>query len=398
MKNTKIAARRVIQGGAAFAALGALSIATAMPAAADPVYYGWAYASVADGQGVSTSYDGTSGTQYSGSVGNWLTFSGSNSVTVDDNGVSATSTVDSARLQITVSDVEDIIEENLPEADESGPEADPSADPSAEESAPAEETEGEPTEEPGEGEPTETPAEPETPVETESPVEEAPVEEPPVEEAPAATEDTVTLDESNSENVSGSDEIVLSANISNITTTTTQSWDGEVTHHAPEPVVEEADAVTLSSGEEISVWVGLDSYQGVDSYRDDEYGIDWDDAYTGFALTFTVEGEDAPFYYVDLAESVAAVGVENTENGGGDGEGEGEGEEKPKPTHPNDEKGPEKDPKKVENPEALATTGSPIGGLIAAGAAIAAGGGAAAYLARRKKNAAVEAPAEENDN
>jgi hypothetical protein len=40
LKNTRVTARRILQGGAAFVALGALSIATALPAAAETEYYG----------------------------------------------------------------------------------------------------------------------------------------------------------------------------------------------------------------------------------------------------------------------------------------------------------------------------------------------------------------------
>ena len=406
LKNTRIAARRVLQGGATFAALGALSIATALPAAADTEYYGWAYAAVGNGQGVSASYADTSSTSYSGSVGSWLSFSGTSSATVNGDGVTATATVDTARVQITVGDVEKIVEEKLVEenlaesleedaeaADEetAGEESDDTdGDAEAVEEPDGEESDG--TDGDAEGGETEAPSEPEAtePVESTEPTEQA-------------ESETLVLDEEDTELSSGSDEIVLDATLSGVTTTTTQNWDGEVTHSS-DYNVSTPDVVTLNVGQEITVWVDIQSYQGEDEYYDDEYGVNWNDAYTGFAVTFTVDGAEAPFYYVDLAESVASVGtVEVGGDDGGDDGGKGdddkddkggdEGEDKNPPKR-DTEKLPQPEPKETES---LARTGSPIAGLIAAGAAIAAGGGAAAYFARRKKNA-VESTTENSES
>ncbi|WP_231972476.1 LPXTG cell wall anchor domain-containing protein, partial [Nocardiopsis alborubida] len=182
----------------------------------------------------------------------------------------------------------------------------------------------------------------------------------------------------------GSDEIVLDATLSGVTTTTTQSWDGEVSHSADVADISYPDVVTLDSGEQVAVVIDLESYEYVEEYADEENGVTWNDAHTGFAVTFTVDGAEAPFYYVDLAESLASVGAAETGDGGGDNGGD----DKPAPTHPEDETEKKPQPDKLENAESLAQTGSPIAGLIAAGAAIAAGGGLAAYFARRKKNTA----------
>lgn len=382
LKNTRIAARRVLQGGATFAALGALSIATALPAAADTEYYGWAYAAVGNGQGVSASYADTSSTSYSGSVGDWLSFSGTSTATVNGDGVTATATVDTARVQITVGDVEKIVEENLVESLEDDTDGDAET---------VEETDGgesDDTDGDAEGGETETPSEPEVtePTEPTEPGE-------PGEPGESTESETLVLDEENTELSSGSDEIVLDATLTGVTTTTTQSWDGEVSHSS-DYNDSTPDVVTLDDGQEITVWVAIKPYQGEDEYYDDEYGVNWNDAYTGFAVTFTVDGAEAPFYYVDLAESVASVGT--VEVGEDDGNGDG-GDDKPAPAHPNDETEPQPNPEKLEDAESLARTGSPIAGLIAAGAAIAAGGGAAAYFARRKKNA-VESTTENSES
>jgi hypothetical protein len=390
LKNTRVTARRILQGGAAFAALGALSIATALPAAAETEYYGWAYASVGNWEGIAVSYDGTTTNSYSGSVGNWLTFSGTSSATVGEGGVTATATVDTARLQLTVSDVEEIIEENLDvTADDAETDDAETDEPGAEESTAPEDG---PSEDGGDGNTggdegaggdegtgggetggedggTQTPDVPET-----SPSPE-----------PEPEPETLVLDEESADLASGSDEIVLDATLSGVTTTTTQSWDGEVSHSADVADISYPEVVTLDSGERIAVMIDVESYEYVEEYTDEEYGVSWNDAYTGFAVTFTADGAEAPFYYVDLAESLASVGtVEAGAGGGGNG-----GDDKPAPTHPEDETGKKKpQPQKLENAESLARTGSPIAGLIAAGAAIAAGGGLAAYFARSKKKTA----------
>ncbi|WP_150240492.1 cell wall protein [Nocardiopsis quinghaiensis] len=418
MKNTRVTARRILQGSAAFAALGALSIATALPAAAETEYYGWAYAHVGDYQGVSQIYSGTTSNSYSGSVGDWLTFSGTSRATVDADGVTSTATVDTAKVQIAVSDVEQIIEENLDgetEGEETDEVPEESEAPSEAPSEEPEETEAPseaPSEVPGE-EPEETETPSEAPVESEVP--EAPTEAPEETQAPEVPEETevpevdesgeattgpvpseetepLILNEENTELSSGSDEIVLDATLSGVTTTTTQSWDGEVSRSADIADISYPDIVTLDDGQEVTVWIDIESYEGTDEFVDEheEYSVAWKDAYTGYAVTFTVDGAEAPFYHVKLAASSANVGTAEIDAGDGDGGGGGgddKGDDKPAPTHPEDKGGEKDDSKKLENTESLARTGSPVVGLIAAGAAVATGGGAAAYFARRRKNA-----------
>ncbi|NYH52327.1 LPXTG-motif cell wall-anchored protein [Nocardiopsis arvandica] len=413
MKNNRVTARRILQGGAAFAALGALSISTALPAAADTEYYGWAYAHVGDYQGVSQIYSGTTSNSYSGSVGDWLTFSGTSSATVNADGVTSTATVDTAKVQITVSDVEQIVEENLDEKTEDG-ETDEAPEESEAPTEAPEESEA-PTEAPEESEaPTEVPEESEAPEETETPEEtkapeapeesEAPEEtkapeagesapETTIESAPSEETEPLVLNEENTELSSGSGEVVLDATLSGVTTTTTQNWDGEVSRSAEIADISYPDVVTLDDGQEVTVWIDIQAYEGTDEFVDEheEYSVAWKDAYTGYAVTFTVDGAKDPFYHVKLAASSANVGTAEINDGTGDGD-EDKGDDKPAPTHPEDKEedkgGKKDDSKKLENAESLAQTGSPVVGLIAAGAAIATGGGAAAYLARRKKNAA----------
>ncbi len=407
MKNTRVTARRILQGGAAFAALGALSIATALPAAAQTEYYGWAYASVGNWEGVAVSYDGTTTNSYSGSVGSWLTFSGTSSATVGGDGVTATATVDTARVQLTVSDVEEIVEENLDEeseveeepeeseAEESpapeGEETEPGVDDGQPEDGGDEDTGGDGADggETGGDENTgggETGGEGTGGGETggETDVPEVPETSPAPETDPATVSEpeTLVLDEESTELVSGSDEIVLDATLSGVTTTTTQSWGGEVSHSDDVADISYPEVVTLDSGEQITVLIDIQSYEHIEEYSDEENGVTWNDAYTGFAVSFTVDGAEAPFHYVNLAESLASVGVFEQGNGGDDGD------DKPAPTHPEDKTEKKPQPEKLENAESLAQTGSPIAGLIAAGAAIAAGGGLAAYFARRRKNTA----------
>ncbi|WP_370010524.1 LPXTG cell wall anchor domain-containing protein [Nocardiopsis sp. LDBS0036] len=399
MKNTRVTARRILQGGAAFAALGALSIATALPAAAETEYYGWAYASVGNWEGVAVSYDGTTTNSYSGSIGSWLTFSGTSSATVGGDGVTATATVDTARVQLTVSDVEEIVEENLDEESEvteetEETEAEESPAPEGEETEPGVD-DGQPEDGGTGGEGGETGGDEntgggetggeDTGGGTDAP--EAPETSPAPETDPATVSEpeTLVLDEESTELVSGSEEIVLDATLSGVTTTTTQSWDGEVSHSADVADISYPEVVTLDSGEQITVLIDIQSYEHVEEYSDEENGVTWNDAYTGFAVSFTVDGAEAPFHYVDLAESLASVGV--FEQGNGDNGGD-DGDDKPAPTHPEDKTEKKPQPEKLENAESLAQTGSPIAGLIAAGAAIAAGGGLAAYFARRRKNTA----------
>ncbi|MFD6095446.1 cell wall protein [Nocardiopsis flavescens] len=409
MKSTKIAARRVIQAGATFAAFGALTVAAALPAAADPVS-GWAYASSNGGAGFIETQDGSVSDAFSVDYG-WVSWSGNSTASVTGSGVLATVEVPSVRVQITVADAEN----GLPTEDEDEEETEDGAE------ASEEPTDTDDDQAPGDGEgdtggddtsgggddgsseggqdgggesggdtdepaPTAPPADGDDTTPSPSP-EPSPSAEDADADAAEADTTVVVLDETNSEPVSESDEILVEATISGISVSTFKSWDGSVRHS-----VDPGSVSGVTVPEDVDFTITPDIYEWEQPTEVD--GYTWEDAYSVLDYDFKVDGELVQF--VTIAET--GVGTLTVDGGGNPGGGDGDGEEKPRPEKPVEK--PEADDKKpVAQPaEALATTGSPIGGLIAAGAAIAAGGGAAAYLARRKKNAVVEAPAEENDN
>lgn len=384
LKNTRVTARRILQGGAAFAALGALGVATALPAAADTQTVGWAHANVADGYGVAETYitpqgeSDSASSGYSGALDEYFSIEASTSAAVDGSGATSTTTVSSATLRLTAADVEEIIsqaeEETEDEAeDEDEPAETPSEEP-AEDDTDAEETPGD------DGDAEETPDATTPPVETpEAPevpeVPETGSEENSADEAPAPL---VELDEGDIDLSAGGEEIVLSATISGASVTTTQSWDGSVSHSV------EPGSVSYEVNE-LDAVVGA-PYQEQGAYTSDDAGFDWDDAYTALLVDITVPGEFEGGYVLGVTYASVGVTAEDPGNGGGgDGGGEDGGDDKTPPPSRDAAELPKPEPKPTE---ALATTGSPLTGLIAAGAAIAAGGGAAAYFARRKKNTA----------
>ncbi|QKW31991.1 cell wall protein [Nocardiopsis flavescens] len=405
LKNTKIAARRVFQAGAAFAALGALSIATALPAAADE-QYGWAYATSNGGNGFIETQDGSVSDAFSVDYG-WVSWSGTSTASVTSSGILATVEVPSVRVQITVSDAENGLpteeDEELTEDEEPTESEEPTdgaEDPEGGEDTGDDDTSGGGEDDGsseggdngnGDGGDTDEPAPTTPPADGDDETVDPSPEPSPSPSAEAEDTDAdatvVTLDETNSETVADSDEVLVEATISGISVSTFKSWDGSVEHS-----VDPGTVSNITAPEGVEFTITPDIYEWEQPTEVDGYL--WEDAYSVLDYDFKADGELVQ--YVTIAETgVGTVTIGEGENPGG---GDDDGEEKPRPEKPI-EKPEGEDKKPVAKPsEALATTGSPIGGLIAAGAAIAAGGGAAAYLARRKKNAAVEAPAEENDN
>lgn len=386
MKNaSRISARRVLQGGAAFAALGALTLAAA-PAHADTDQVGWAHANVAGGLGVAQTFITQSETDtnsFSGAVESFLTLDASTVASVGADGVTATTTVNSGRIQVTLDDLDDILAEDEDEDEDEGevdtepeddeddgdddtPEGDEDETEAPVESEPTEEP-GTPTEEPGdpvEPEPTEGPEDSDTPGSEDDEDEED-------EEAGAAG--VIDLDETNSVLTDGGDDIVLDVTITGATISTTQGWDGSISRVAEADYVENHNPFGIS----------INFYSVEDVWQVEEEGYDWNDAYTALVANFEFP-EVVDFHY-PVGEAVAGVGVpvEGGNGGGGNG-GDNDGDDKTPPKVREGDELPKPDPKTETKP--LAQTGSPLVGLIAAGAAIAAGGGAAAYLARRKKN------------
>lgn len=407
MKNARVSARRVLQGGAAFAALGALGLATAMPAYADT--YGWGYASAVGGEGASETYvtqDQTISNSFSSGIGGWLTVDGTTTATVNADGASATTVIDTARILITLDDLEDILDPEE-DAEEEKTEEDDSENDDTDETDGPDDTDlgnggddgnddgasqdpgGPPSESVEPGEDTVTPApdtDPEpspTPEPSEAPETDADGAANTADEnVDNASDDVIELNEENSELVDGGDTVVIEATVSGATVSTSQSWGGDVSHDAFEGTVSLPDEVSaLSNGEEVTVEVLPVVDQGV--VQTEDAGFLWNDAYTNLYLAFSVDGEIVNGY--TIAESAAGITTGAADGGGDTGGGE-EGDDKTPPKERDEDTLPKTDVEDAKDAEPLATTGSPVIGLIAAGAAIAAGGGAAAYLARRKKN------------
>ncbi|MFD6948853.1 LPXTG cell wall anchor domain-containing protein [Nocardiopsis sp. NPDC060348] len=405
MKNTRVTARRILQGSAAFAALGALSIATALPAAADSEIAGWARAHVAYGSGAADTYVTPQGQEDSGSNGgqfvidDYLTIDASTTATVNANGASSTTTVNSARLVFTASDLGEILdqieeeEENDEDDEGDGAGGDPSPSPSDGEGNDGD-TGGDEGDGAG-GDPSPSPSDGEGNdgdtggdegdgnddevggggTDSQDPV-----------PTPSADPEVTTLSEENTELSSNGEEIVLDVTITGASVTTTQSWSGEEKYSYVEGTVSE----TVN---EVDAKVGPPVLGEEGIHETDDAGYAWEDAHASLLLDFTV-----PEYFggqYTLGSAYAGIGVRSTDNDGGTGGGDGGNDGKDE-DEGDDKNPPNRDPETLPKPEpkateSLAQTGSPVGGLIAAGAAIAAGGGAAAYFARRKKNTAASA-------
>ena len=382
----RFSARRIAQGGATFAAFGALSLAAAMPAAADTTY-GWGYATATGGAAEAVT-DVTQSGSASGTTGgvvqvdDCFSLDAETTATVGANGVTATTVINSASIELTQECFDDLPEEEAPEPSE----VDEDDETDTESEAPEE------TEEPeGEGDDTDTDAPEETeepegegdtgnedPVQDEGEEDGLPTEEsqedtgeqssPPV-EGDAAEDEVVALNDETSTTVSATGDVVASVSVTGASVTTTQSWDGDVDY-------------SLNRG---SAEGGASVYpvHYVETFEDE--GVTWNDGITDLYVTFTVEEAQVTYYLGTTAAAVATV-----QDGEPGGDNPGDGDEQNPPARDDEPKEQEPEPKSVEP---LPQTGSPIIGLVGAGAAIAVGGGAAAFLARRKKTAAT---AEEN--
>lgn len=391
LKNTpRFTARRVFQGGAAFAAFGALSLAAALPAYADGETYGWAAASAAGGQeGLEshiTQQESASGT-FDASIGSWLTVSGTTSVQVDENGAKASAVIENGRIVLTEGDLAEVLGADGGQGDEPGDDtADEELGDDGEDDA-GDDGEDDDTDEgsgdDGEGDGADG-ADEESGGDTDAGEEaegeggagEGDAEE---EELQGSASSLIELDAHNTVLTDGGDTVVFEDTFTG-SVTTSQSWDGDVTHESTPEIGASEHLGRFNAeidGENVTVDVVLAAFGAEEENIDSGYV--WDDAYTFLTLNFAVEGEYVSGFPV--AESMAGIttGVHDDDGGNG-GEGGGEGDDKTPPKRGEDNV-PKPDPKQAD----LAQTGSPIAALIAAGAAIAAGGGAAAYLARRKK-------------
>ncbi|GAA1073333.1 LPXTG cell wall anchor domain-containing protein [Nocardiopsis metallicus] len=403
MKNTpRFTARRVFQGSAAFAAFGALSLAAALPAYADGETYGWAAASAAGGQDALESHitqeQSESGT-FDASIGSWLNVSGTTSIQVDENGAQASAAIENGRIVLTEGDLEDVLSVEVGEGDDGDDtdDTDDDDDESGDESGDDEsgddgegdgtgggddesgdDGEGDGTGggddesgDDGEGDGTDG-GDDESGDDTDG---EGGADEEDLQESASSV---IELDESNTVLTDGGDTVVFDDTFTG-SVTTTQSWDGDVTHESTPEIGNSAHLGRFKTdvdGEDVTVDVVLAAFGGEEQNVDS--GYEWDDAYTFLTLNFAVDGEYVSGFPV--AESMAGITTGVHDDGqGGDGGGGGDDRTPPKRDENNV---PKPDPKEAD----LAQTGTPVLGLIAAGTAIAAGGGAAAYLARRKKN------------
>ncbi|PWV45746.1 LPXTG cell wall anchor domain-containing protein [Nocardiopsis sp. L17-MgMaSL7] len=402
MKNaSRISARRVLQGGAAFAALGALTLAAASPAHADT--YGWGYASALGASSPTQTYitkDQTVSDSFSGAIGSWLTVEGTTTATVNSSGATGTAVVDTARIVITEADLPGILDpeddsdedEETPDEDEDS-EDDEDADDEGDDDAP----EGDDTPDAGDGEGdtdvpdhggTDQPADEPTEQPTDQPSDEPadPAEDGDDDEDnenTTASADVIELDEENSELVDNGSEILLEATINGASVSTSQGWDGSVNHGFDAGVLGASTLQAQVEDETVELQVSLEPVSGV--YETEDAGFVWNDAVTDMYITFSVGDEIVSGFLI--AESAAGITTGSVDGGGDDG---GDDDAKNPPVKERDADTVPKTEAKDAQP--LAKTGSPIAGLIAAGAAIAAGGGAAAYLARRKKKSGEEAP------
>ncbi|WP_223830483.1 hypothetical protein [Nocardiopsis quinghaiensis] len=369
---SRIPARRILQGGVTFAAFGALSIVTAVPAHAENGEVGYAHTNVA-GEAELTAFYPRGGDihgtyRYLDAFGGEVFAASRTSVLVDvvEDELVARAMFEELRVEFTEADVEAMR---------------------------------------------------------------------------AAVEDGVSQPGlENSEG--GSDELLLQASFTGPEIAVTQNWAGE-REFSHDPGTESVEVneigAEISFSTETAPWhETLENqslvYQGLDAEQELWGGVQTLDMVVtfpdeGFSVSYEV-GEIIVASDTDPAGAGGDEGTgedEDTGDGGGDGEtdtgdepGTGGGDDEPGAGDEGDTDGEgdgatggEGDPGKGGEPadederdaveegseneseDALARTGSPIVGLVAAGAAIAAGGGAAAYLARRRKTAS--AASEESD-
>ncbi|WP_017581394.1 LPXTG cell wall anchor domain-containing protein [Nocardiopsis valliformis] len=404
MKSTpRFTARRVFQGGAAFAAFGALSLAAALPAYADGETYGWASASAAGGQdrleSQITQQQSENGT-FDASVGTWLNVSGTTSVLVDDNGAQAGAVVESGRIVLTEGDLEDVLSVEAGDTDgegdddtdgEGGEDDDTDGEGGEDDDT---DGEGDDTGDDTEGEGDDTDGEGDDDTDGEGDGEgdgtggegdgtgddtDGEGDDTDDEELQDSASGVIELDVNNTVLTDGADTIVFEDTFTG-SVTTTQTWGGDVTHESTPEIGDSEHLGRFQAeldGENVTVDVVLAAFGGEEQNTDS--GFEWDDAYTFLTLNFAIDGEYVSGFPV--AESMAGITTGVHDDGGDNGGGSGGGGDDKTPPNRSEDNVPKPDPKEAD----LAQTGSPVLGLIAAGAAIAAGGGAAAYLARRKK-------------
>ncbi|GLU46460.1 LPXTG cell wall anchor domain-containing protein [Nocardiopsis ansamitocini] len=395
---------RVLRGGAAFVALGAVGLAAAAPAAAEPEWEGYAASSLAEAfisgetgyysgiVGFVETWDGSASSDQSnvyGSLTPFLKVAGTTTVDVDASTASATSSVRSARLTMTVEDLFTLQEQEPDEADDEGvlAEAEPPPAPSttpAPDAPPAPDD----TDTGAEAPPVE-PTEEATPPAEELPEAGEGSDEVPVEEETPEIAPVLLLDSGSTTLVSGDANTVVDIAFTGVESAATVTAGGDheatleygtATAFGQEPG---SDGVVTSTvdvdGEKVPIKVQFFSWADSDQ--------EW--ATSTLGAEIHLGGEHVGELYigssVSVGEEVGEGGPGNGSTGPGKGGGTGDNEQLSGAIKDKVDKG------KVDN--ALPTTGSSLGGLIAAGSALVLGGGGAAlYFVRRKKStASVEA-------
>lgn len=395
-------ARRLIAGGTLFVALGALGVASAVPASASPLVWASAQAWVADGDlvtGYSTAIsfggerqDESTADPLLGPLAGYARVQGeSRTVVADGTGASSQASVDQARVRLGVEDLVDLGMIDLPDGVE---EPSPSPSDGSEGGSPAPEDEG-PTENENGG--SRTPPDRER-QQADEPTPNTPFEEPSPSPGESPTpDDVVILGEGESENVS-TDGNSIEFTLEDVRSTAAADYEGrteatlehgELTafgvpipdfegEYTAEDTLEVLDA-DGEIAEEVPVSVRFIEHES--GFEDDQEG--WRGEGVRSALTVWVQVGDPAAengFAVDFADAwaIGSTHATETENGDEGGERAERGERGEKP-----------DEEEAAPSRRLATTGSSIAALITA-AVVAVGGGATATFLARKRTTAMD--------
>ncbi|MBB5493357.1 hypothetical protein HNR07_004494 [Nocardiopsis metallicus] len=403
MTPAELSARRILAGGALFVALGALGVASALPASADQLVWSNAQAWVSDGDlvtGYSTAVSFGGDTEDEavadpvfGPLAEYARVKGESRTLVNSKGALSEAVVERASVRIGV---DDLI--GLGMIDAASEAAEGAEDPPTEE--PEEPEEPEESDGPDEAnEPNRTEGEQEGPPEDdagerESQWAEEPTPSPPFQdpsESPSASpgdEDVVILGEGDSETVS-TDGNAVEFTLTDVRTSAAAAYDGsteasfeygELTAFG-EPVVgfdgdhlAEDTLEVLDDQGDTTVEVPVSIRFLVNEHDFDDENEDWEGEGIRSSLTVWVQVGDPELGYgfsVDFADSWALGSTHAAATAPGKGErGEGQRETAAPSTR-------------------LATTGSSVVALVTA-AVVAVGGGAAATFLARKRTTAMD--------
>lgn len=392
MTPARMSARRLLAGGALFAALGALGVVSALPASADQLVWANAQAWVGDGDlvsGYSTAIsfggeteDEAGADPVAGALAEFTRVEGESRTLVNDRGALAQSVVESATVRIGVDDLIGLGMIDPVDPPDTEAEETPSEVPEAETEPPAGTADGDGPAEEGE------PGAP-GPRSPDRPTPDTPFQDP--SEEPGATpteEDVVALGEGDSETVS-SDANAVEFTLRDVRTSAAAAYDGatetsfeygELTAFG-EPVVdfdgdhlveETLEILDEKGGTLAEVPVSVRFVASSDAFDDEDE--DWEGEGVRSSLSVLVQvgdPEQARAFAVDFADAWAIGSTHIAPDAPGEGErGEGERET-------------------AAASQRLATTGSSLAALVTA-AVVAVGGGATATFLARKRTTAMD--------